>query len=287
VLHYFERLMQSPPVGAITIKRKVLEPPFTVSDWQKSALPLCRVTVHEEGGIEDTKDMLEADFANEYIGGGVLHGGNVQEEIRFLLSPECMVTMLMCPKMEETEALLIEGTERFNRHSGYGGSLDWAADYVDEQTEDGQPLTKIVAFDALVMIGRPQFDDPSKLRELNKAFIAFQKGPDEAVPLQPIATGHWGCGMFRGDKGLKMALQWLAASQAQRDMHYFIFADKCLGEAMENVISVMQNDGSEPWTVGKLAQIVFSEEAHDEDLQGRFLPFLRTKMASLSTGAWA
>lgn len=46
-------------------------------------------------------------------------GGCVQEEIRFLLSPECIVGMLMCPRMEPTEAILIEGVERFSRHSGF------------------------------------------------------------------------------------------------------------------------------------------------------------------------
>ena len=46
------------------------------------------------GGITDGLGMLEADFANMYIGGGVLMGGNVQEEIRFSIAPECIVSLV-------------------------------------------------------------------------------------------------------------------------------------------------------------------------------------------------
>ena len=46
------------------------------------------------GGITDGLGMLEADFANMYIGGGVLMGGNVQEEMRFSIAPECIVSLV-------------------------------------------------------------------------------------------------------------------------------------------------------------------------------------------------
>ena len=40
--------------------------------------------------IEDFRGVsLKADFANRFIGGGVLHGGCVQEEILFSIYPEC------------------------------------------------------------------------------------------------------------------------------------------------------------------------------------------------------
>ena len=35
--------------------------------------------------------MLQVDFANKFIGGGVLGHGAVQEEIRFLICPELLV----------------------------------------------------------------------------------------------------------------------------------------------------------------------------------------------------
>lgn len=59
-----------------------------------------------DGGIEsEGGGMLQADFANEFIGGGVLHGGNVQEEIRFVISPECLVSICCCDCMQPHEAV--------------------------------------------------------------------------------------------------------------------------------------------------------------------------------------
>lgn len=40
--------------------------------------PLCDLAIHEDGRIEDNEDMVEIDFANKYIGGGVLNAGCVQ-----------------------------------------------------------------------------------------------------------------------------------------------------------------------------------------------------------------
>ena len=42
----------------------------------------------DQGTIEDDgQQMIQADFANEYIGGGALGSGMVQEEIRFNICP--------------------------------------------------------------------------------------------------------------------------------------------------------------------------------------------------------
>ena len=40
--------------------------------------------------------VLQLDFANKYVGGGVLGNGCVQEEIRFLICPELIVSCLLC-----------------------------------------------------------------------------------------------------------------------------------------------------------------------------------------------
>ena len=39
--------------------------------------------------IEDYNKCIRIDFANKFIGGGILTGGAVQEEIMFACSPEC------------------------------------------------------------------------------------------------------------------------------------------------------------------------------------------------------
>lgn len=39
---------------------------------------------------------LQIDFANKSLGGGVLSHGAIQEEIRFVINPECLCGLLFC-----------------------------------------------------------------------------------------------------------------------------------------------------------------------------------------------
>jgi len=50
-------------------------------------------------------------FVCNFKGGGVLDNGLGQEEIRFSVSPELIISGLFCPKIEEHEALLIVGSK--------------------------------------------------------------------------------------------------------------------------------------------------------------------------------
>lgn len=54
----------------------------------------------------------QVDFANKYIGGGVLGSGLVQEEILFLMSPELIVSRLFTEKLDDNECLRITGTSQ-------------------------------------------------------------------------------------------------------------------------------------------------------------------------------
>eukprot|EP01083_Nonionella_stella_P215739 776200_1 len=82
----------------------------------------------EDGG----RGMLKADFANKRIGGGVLRGAKVQEEISFLIHPECLVSLLFCTVMDPTESIVIVGAERFSTYSGYHKSFKWTGKYEDK-----------------------------------------------------------------------------------------------------------------------------------------------------------
>lgn len=53
--------------------------------------------------------MLQVDFANKYMGGGVLGMGAVQEELRFLICPEMIVTRLFTECLEKNESLIMKG----------------------------------------------------------------------------------------------------------------------------------------------------------------------------------
>jgi hypothetical protein len=67
----------------------------------------------------------QADFANAFIGGGVLTSGCVQEEIRFAVCPELVPSVLLCQKMAPDEAIVLIGGEQFSAPQGYAGSFKW------------------------------------------------------------------------------------------------------------------------------------------------------------------
>jgi poly(ADP-ribose) glycohydrolase len=132
--------------------------------------------------IEKVPKALHADFANEYIGGGVLGGGCVQEEIRFTISPECLVSILLCERMDDNEAILIRGTEIFSWYNGYAWTFQYAGPYVDPSPihKDGYRESWVVAFDALPLReDRIQYRQRETERELVKVthnlFLIFIK----------------------------------------------------------------------------------------------------------------
>jgi hypothetical protein len=51
------------------------------------------------GGIETAPNADHVDFANRFLGGGVICGGCVQEEIAFARAPELCVGMWACEAM--------------------------------------------------------------------------------------------------------------------------------------------------------------------------------------------
>lgn len=71
------------------------------------------------------------DFANKYLGGGVLYSGCVQEEIRFMICPELIVGLLFTEEMMPNESVIIKGCEQFSSYTGYARSFAFGGDFVD------------------------------------------------------------------------------------------------------------------------------------------------------------
>lgn len=86
ILGYFDRLAKSEREGdeefmnrCVSIERQILDREISSLEyWKKSEIPLGAFEVHASGVIEEHDGALQVDFANEYIGGGVLQQGNVQ-----------------------------------------------------------------------------------------------------------------------------------------------------------------------------------------------------------------
>ncbi|KMR04720.1 wd repeat and fyve domain-containing protein 3 [Lasius niger] len=159
------------PEGVITIERRYI-PCENCPKWnlQDQKLPSLHIT--SKGTIENEgAGLLQVDFANKYVGGGVLGLGCVQEEIRFVICPELMVTMLVTEELDDTEALIVSGIERYSKYEGYSNTFKWKGDFIDETPRDDscRRMTSIVAIDALYF-RQPslQFKMDNITRELNK-----------------------------------------------------------------------------------------------------------------------
>lgn len=250
LLCYFRRVTQNMPKGLVTFKRQVLNNP---PNWESSQTQLTRLHITSKGTIEeDGYGMLQVDFANMFVGGGVTGHGLVQEEIRFLINPELIVSRLFTEALDYNECLIITGTEQYSKYSGYSESFKWKHSYKDETPRDEwqRRCTEIVAIDALRFRNfLEQFLPEKIIRELNKAYCGFFRNGTNREHLSAVATGNWGCGVFGGDTRLKALIQLMAAAEAGRDLAYFTFGDMQL---MRDVCEMHAFLTEKQVTVGRL-----------------------------------
>ncbi|KAJ8311230.1 hypothetical protein KUTeg_011216 [Tegillarca granosa] len=136
ILSYFEQVAEQRHElhGNVIFIRQVIpscELP-SMDTWLNCQSELCPLIAHREGVIEDAGfDAIHIDFANRYIGGGVLGGGRVQEEIKFTVCPELIASMLFMECMDHNEAIVIKGFEQYTLTSGYAASLQYVGPYKD------------------------------------------------------------------------------------------------------------------------------------------------------------
>ncbi|XP_021497401.1 poly(ADP-ribose) glycohydrolase isoform X2 [Meriones unguiculatus] len=275
---YFRRVTEKKPTGLVTFTRQSLE---DFPEWERCEKPLTRLHVTYEGTIEGNgRGMLQVDFANRFVGGGVTGAGLVQEEIRFLINPELIVSRLFTEVLDHNECLIITGTEQYSEYTGYAETYRWARSHEDGSEKDDwqRRCTEIVAIDALHF--RRYLDQfvPEKMRrELNKAYCGFLRPGVPSENLSAVATGNWGCGAFGGDARLKALIQILAAAAAERDVVYFTFGDS---ELMRDIYSMHTFLTERKLNVGKVFKLLlryYNEECRNCSTPGpdiKLYPFI-------------
>lgn len=217
LLCYFQQVLNETPKGFITIYRRQVDTLPSMKNVHFSDIHF-----HPTGRLEDLENAAVVDFANKYIGGGTLGGGCVQEEIMFMRSPELIISMLVCEVMSPKEAIVIKGSQVYSQYTGYSGTLKFAgaATDVTEVFEDGSRGSEVLAMDAVNSPGESQFLQETIERNILKAYCAFL---ETETNYRPIATGNWGCGVFKNDLHFQFIIQWIAASLAGRSLHYYFF----------------------------------------------------------------
>eukprot|EP01006_Ploeotia_vitrea_P050390 TRINITY_DN67455_c1_g1_i1.p1 TRINITY_DN67455_c1_g1~~TRINITY_DN67455_c1_g1_i1.p1 ORF type:complete len:440 (-),score=37.22 TRINITY_DN67455_c1_g1_i1:78-1397(-) len=188
--------------------------------------------------IDTEKDATQVDFANAWIGGGVLEMGAALEEIFFVTQPELLVSLLFTVKLEDEEALLVSGHLKYSQYTGYVQSFTFVGD-----NEDNTPL-KMCAIDATPFFGDvAQYEQKMLHREAVKALAGF-KGSTT------VATGNWGCGAFGGDAQLKALLQWIAATVAGcKELVYCVWDNEPLAAALTQLQQVQGLTVGKLWTI--------------------------------------
>ncbi|XP_053307107.1 poly(ADP-ribose) glycohydrolase [Spea bombifrons] len=251
---YFRRVTNKSPTGLVTFTRQCLK---SFPQWERSPKKLTKIHVTCEGTIEGNgHGMLQVDFANRYVGGGVIGSGLVQEEIRFIINPELIISRLFTESLDPNECLIITGAEQYSEYTGYAESYKWASSHEDEAPRDEweRRSTEIVAIDALHFRSHLEQFAPEKItRELNKAYCGFFRADIPPANLSAVATGNWGCGAFGGDPRLKALIQLLAAAEAGRDLVYYTFGDRDLMRDIYNMHAFLTQQDK---TVGDIFQLL-------------------------------
>ncbi|CAP34408.1 LOW QUALITY PROTEIN: Protein CBR-PME-3, partial [Caenorhabditis briggsae] len=234
---YFDRIATNPPKGCVSFRLKTVRNEEFKEEWIKNKCnPMPDVRIYDQMVIEETALCTQIDFANEYLGGGVLKSG--AEEIRFLMCPEMIVGMLLTDKMDDTQAISIVGAYVYSGYTGYANKLKWRplsgryARQNDARLRDkyGRLRVETVAIDAMYFKTKAiaeQVTSDSLTREMKKAYTGFAQS--EHFGQIPIVTGFWGCGAFNGHKPLKFLIQLMAASIAGRPLQFCIFGDTVMG----------------------------------------------------------
>ena len=237
-----------------------------LDSWKFSPKPMTKVKTLDKGKIEEyIKNTIQLDFANKFLGGGVLNTGMVQEEIRFCINPELMPSMILFDALRNNEAAIIIGTEQYSTYTGYGDKCKYDDNFNDPSECLIEKDKEIYRDIVILAIDARKYFEPDKqfikdevMRELNKAYIGFNGDGryPEKENKRAVVTGKWGCGAYNGDCELKFVLQWLAASESGREMIFTKYGDERLkgaeffvgrlkkqtvGEVMQNLIRACES----------------------------------------------
>lgn len=252
---------------------------WTVPNFQACAAALTDVTMHLDGVIEDGVGELQVDFANQVLGGGVLRRGCVQEEIRFAVCPELLVSRLIAETLLPEEAFFMNGARTFSIHDGYASTFQFQKAVVLPPLPPAVPPhldgvgaappvslanVALVALDAVNYCNSPSLQYLANWiqRDTIKAYVGF-RGTDLATLRScsegPIATGNWGCGAFAGDAEMKLLQQWVAASAAGRALEYYAFGR---AELVEGFRELQKGVLAAEWTVRDLYGVLLQYNDH-------------------------
>ena len=233
------------PLETVEFHRRVLiQPP----SWSTSISQFCAGVLVCSTNLEPEPACdAEVSFANKDVGFGM---SGTQEEVKMAMSPEACVAMVITPTLLDNETLIIRGAQQIGYCKGTGRSVTYNGPLDNAKKRDWKKRW-IISMDALELDTMECCEDNTGSalgstlihelresvlqRELNKAYCGFSgiESASEVDSTVSIATGHWGCGSFGGNKYAKALVQLMAAAEAKKLLIYHDVENSAKGDNTE------------------------------------------------------
>eukprot|EP01126_Amoeba_proteus_P031627 TRINITY_DN3098_c0_g4_i14.p1 TRINITY_DN3098_c0_g4~~TRINITY_DN3098_c0_g4_i14.p1 ORF type:complete len:223 (+),score=39.72 TRINITY_DN3098_c0_g4_i14:998-1666(+) len=161
--------------------------------------------------------------------------------------------------MGDNEAVVISGAMQYSTYKGYGKRMRWVSEFNNTtpmNSDLGCLDNHIVAVDAHPS-AETQFQQAQMYREILKLYAGLSGDPSTGHKNKVYATGHWGCGIFGGNKELKAVQQIISCSMAGYSIVYSTFNDREFEQVFDKFVDFLQSH-SEHLTVSHLTKALFS-----------------------------
>ncbi|KAF0727222.1 hypothetical protein Ae201684P_019190 [Aphanomyces euteiches] len=208
-------------------------------DWRTSKASLVPVEL-SVSSMESSSAKRFVNFANQNLHIHRIIPSATQEEVLFTCAPEAYIAIGLCARMQPNQVILIRNVQRYISYTGYLDTFRFA----DVLTPLPPPFD-ILSMDATVA---NHFTENIVHRDILKASLAFVDARPSAV-----STGHWGCGVFGGNKTHKFIQQWIAASirKGVTRLDYSVFGDTRLIGAWNQIIEAIRQ---RKWTIADVSK---------------------------------
>ncbi len=193
--------------------------------------------------MEDIGVPGYVDFANKDIHIHSIISSATQEEVLFSCCPETYVSILMCPRLKDNEAVIMRCIKRHCDYTGYLGNFKFKGLHICKpNVKCCASIASIKTIDIIVIDAIPKYD-PSyyidKFRDINKCYAGFSSY--KKFNKLPISTGAWGCGAFGGDFHLKFIEQIIISSYLDIKLYYSCYQNQKVHTECERMLNIIKD----------------------------------------------
>ena len=166
-------------------------------------------------GTYNSKKKMKTIFVSKNIGGDILGDSCDEEEIQFLVSPECLIAVLYFynESIKNNEAFYIDGVEHFSNYN----IINYTFKFNTKNIINNYSNYEIGRSNIIIAIRDTDnlYLNININQKINKYIVVF--GSWRKEDNLTCLTSNWG-----GDPQLELIIQWIAASITNRYLSYNI-----------------------------------------------------------------